>query len=117
MEGDTTVIVMHDLGNKVLTWASSLSTDETDWMLARVAAMHRRFLGDPPREVAPLDKVLTVFAPERIRGLADQGNELAGLARAPELTAFLPGLWAVLFGLGVVAARPHLPPATGMVGL
>ena len=35
----------------------------------------------------------------------------------PELTAFLPGLWAVLFGLGVVAARPHLPPATGMVGL
>ena len=80
VEGDTTVIVMHDLGDKVLTWGSSLSTDETDWMLARVAAMHRRFLGDPPREVVPLDKVLTVFAPERIRGLADQGNELAGLA-------------------------------------
>jgi len=80
VEGDTTVIVMHDLGDKVLTWGSPLSTDETDWMLARVAAMHRRFLGDPPREVVPLDKVLTVFAPERIRGLADQGNELAGLA-------------------------------------
>ncbi len=80
VEGDTTVIVMHDLGDKVLTWGSSLSTDETDWMLARVAAMHRRFLGDPPPEVVPLDKVLTVFAPERIRGLADQGNELAGLA-------------------------------------
>ena len=80
VEGDTTVIVMHDLGDKVLTWDSSLSTDETEWMLGRVAAMHRRFLGAPPREVVPLDKVLTVFAPERIRGLADQGNELAGLA-------------------------------------
>ena len=80
VEGDTTVIVMHDLGDKVLTWGSRLSTDETDWVLARVAAMHRRFLGDPPRDVVPLDRVLTVFAPERIRGMADEGNELAGLA-------------------------------------
>ncbi|MGH3336728.1 MAG: hypothetical protein ACRDOZ_12970 [Nocardioides sp.] len=80
VEGDTTVIVMHDLGDKVLTWRSCLSTDETDWVLGRVAAMHRRFLGSPPREVVPLDRVLTIFAPERIRGLADEGNELAGLA-------------------------------------
>jgi len=29
----------------------------------------------------------------------------------------LPGLWAVLFGLGVFAARPYLPRATGWVGL
>ena len=80
VEGDTTVIVMDDLGDKVLTWGSWLSTDETDWVIARVAAMHRRFLGSPPQEVVPLDRVLTAFAPGRIRGLADEGNELAGLA-------------------------------------
>ena len=80
VEGDTTVIVMDDLGDQVLTWESWLSTDETDWVVARVAAMHRRFLGSPPQEVVPLDRVLTVFAPQRIRGLADEGNELAGLA-------------------------------------
>ena len=80
VEGDTTVIVMDDLGDKVLTWGSCLSTDETDWVIARVAAMHRRFLGSPPREVAPLDRVLTAFAPGRVQGLADEGNELAGLA-------------------------------------
>jgi hypothetical protein len=31
--------------------------------------------------------------------------------------ALLPGLWAVLFSLGVFAARPYLPHATGWVGL
>lgn len=29
----------------------------------------------------------------------------------------LPGLWATLFALGVFAARPYLPRATGWVGL
>jgi Phosphotransferase enzyme family len=80
VEGDTTFIVMDDLGDKVFTWGSWLSAEETDWMLARIAAMHRRFLGSPPREVVPLERVLTMFAPERIRGLAEDGNELAGLA-------------------------------------
>jgi hypothetical protein len=26
-------------------------------------------------------------------------------------------VWAVVFGLGVVAVRPHLPPAVGLIGL
>ena len=30
---------------------------------------------------------------------------------------YLPGLWAVLFALGVFAARPYLPRATGWVAL
>jgi hypothetical protein len=29
----------------------------------------------------------------------------------------LPGVWAVVFGLGVVAVRPHLPRAVGVIGL
>jgi Phosphotransferase enzyme family len=80
VEGDTTVIVMRDLDDLVLTWESRLSTAETDWVLGRIAAMHRRFLGSPPAEVVPLERVLTAFAPERIRGVAEEGNELAGLA-------------------------------------
>ena len=31
--------------------------------------------------------------------------------------AFLPGLWACVFGLGVLASRPFLPRAVGFVGL
>jgi hypothetical protein len=34
-----------------------------------------------------------------------------------ETVALLPGLWALVFGLGVFAARPYLPHATGWVGL
>ncbi|MBE7558585.1 hypothetical protein HS125_06445 [bacterium] len=30
---------------------------------------------------------------------------------------FLPGLWAILFGLGIFAARPYLPHRIGWVGL
>lgn len=39
------------------------------------------------------------------------------LGSAAEFVPLLPGLWAVAFGLGVIAVRPHLPPATGVVGL
>jgi len=35
----------------------------------------------------------------------------------PNLIAFLPGLWALLFGLGVFSSRPYLPRLTGFVGL
>jgi hypothetical protein len=40
-----------------------------------------------------------------------------GVARVPELVALLPGLWAAVFGLGVIATRPHLPHGIGLVGL
>jgi hypothetical protein len=33
------------------------------------------------------------------------------------LVPILPGLWAALFGLGIFAARPYLPRATGWVAL
>ncbi|MFL6004032.1 MAG: hypothetical protein ACJ72P_14595 [Nocardioides sp.] len=81
VDGDTTVLVMDDLGDQVLTWKSRLSTEETDWVLARVAAMHRRFLGSPPQETVPLDRLLARFAPQRVRRLAEEGHELAALAR------------------------------------
>jgi hypothetical protein len=42
---------------------------------------------------------------------------LALTRSGPELVPFLPGAWALLFGLGIVSARPYLPRATGWVAL
>ena len=39
------------------------------------------------------------------------------LARTASFVPLLPGAWALVFGLGVVAVRPHLPRAVGLVGV
>jgi hypothetical protein len=39
------------------------------------------------------------------------------LRLGPDGSALLPGLWAAVFGLGVLASRPYLPRAIGWVGL
>lgn len=41
----------------------------------------------------------------------------AAFGRTEAFVPLLPGVWAVVFGLGVVAVRPHLPPAVGFVGV
>jgi len=81
VEGDTTVIVMRDLGDAVLSWEDRLGADRAYWVMERIGSMHRAFLGDPPKGLAPLDLVLSLFAPRRIRGLAAGGNELMRLAQ------------------------------------
>jgi hypothetical protein len=41
-----------------------------------------------------------------------------GFVRAgPGFVPFLPGVWAVVFGLGMISARPYLPRGVGLVGL
>ncbi len=77
---DTTVIVMRDLGDAVLTWDDRLDAPACHWMLERVAALHRAYLGDPPVAVAPLTPLLELFAPPRITGLAREGDELLAAA-------------------------------------
>ena len=77
---DTTVIVMRDLGDAVLTWDDRLDASRCRWMLERVAALHRAYLGDPPVAVAPLVPMLDMFAPARIAALARDGNELLAAA-------------------------------------
>jgi hypothetical protein len=47
----------------------------------RVAALHRAFLEDPPRAVAPLEPVLDQFAPHRIGAFVDTENPLPALVR------------------------------------
>jgi hypothetical protein len=77
---DTTVIVMRDLGDTVLTWDDRLDARRCRWLVDRVAALHRAYLGDPPTEVAPLLPLLELFAPRRITALASAGNELMSAA-------------------------------------
>ena len=80
VEGETTVVAMRDLGDNVLTWERHLDTAECDWMLERVAALHREFLGDPPAGLVPLDRVLSLFAPSRLLAVGGSDNELVALA-------------------------------------
>jgi hypothetical protein len=79
-EDDTTVVVMRDLGASVLTWEDRLSLAATHRVVDRVAALHREFLGAPPVEVAPLDRALSMFAPDRVAAPAAEGNELCAAA-------------------------------------
>lgn len=80
LEGGATVVVMRDLGTAVLSWEDRLDRSRARWVMGRVAALHRRFLAEPPDGLAPLDLVLGLFAPARIRPLAEQGHELMRLA-------------------------------------
>ncbi|WP_439621028.1 hypothetical protein [Gemmata sp.] len=41
----------------------------------------------------------------------------AAVARAPDLVGLLPGVWAATFGLGLLAASPHLPRGIRRVSL
>ena len=45
------------------------------------------------------------------------GATMAIVKAESQLTPFLPGLWTVVFALGVFSARPYLPRAIGWVGL
>ena len=58
-------------------------------------------------------RVMGQFLPCVLAG----GMLTAAFARVDALVSLLPGVWAVVFGLGVVAVRPHLPPAVGFVGV
>jgi len=79
LEGDTTVVVMQDLGAAVLTWEDHLPPERAFWVVDRLAALHRGFLGSPPAGLAPLDLVLSLFAPRRVRAVVEAGNELMSL--------------------------------------
>jgi hypothetical protein len=82
-------------------------------LLGTAAAVHSYFTREDTFDRRRTRRVMAQFAPCLLVG----GAVTVGIARFPELVAFLPGLWAALFGLGIIAARPHLPTGTGLVGL
>jgi hypothetical protein len=58
-------------------------------------------------------RVLAQFAPCILGG----ATVTVAVGRVPEFVAFLPGLWGMIFGLGIIATRPHLPSGIGLIGL
>jgi hypothetical protein len=82
-------------------------------LLGTAAALHAYACREDDFDRRRTRRVMAQFLPCLLAG----GTVTVGIARVPELVSFLPGLWAVLFGLGVIAARPHLPEAIGLVGL
>jgi hypothetical protein len=61
------VLVMRDLGDAVLTWESVVSPDQARTMFAAIADLHAAFLGSAPDGLTPLDLLLGLFEPPRIR--------------------------------------------------
>lgn len=76
VNGETTVIVMRDLGDAVLTWDDRLTRARCRWMLERVVALHRAYDAGPVPPVAPLAPALALFAPRLIGPGAEAGNRL-----------------------------------------
>jgi hypothetical protein len=70
VENGETVIVMRDLGAAILTWENRLDAARCAWLVEHVGRLHRHFLGHPPDGLAPLDQVLSLFAPKRIKDYA-----------------------------------------------
>jgi hypothetical protein len=59
-------------------------------------------------------RVIGQFLPALVAGALVTG---ALVRLSPALVALLPGLWALFFGVGIFAARPYIPRASGWVGL
>jgi hypothetical protein len=59
-------------------------------------------------------QVVGQFLPSLVAGAAVTG---AVMRVSPSLVTLLPGLWALLFGVAVFAARPFVPRASGWVAL
>jgi hypothetical protein len=78
------------------------------------AAARSYVCGEDEYERRRTRRVMAQFLPCLLAGVA---VTVAVVRAAPDFVSFLPGLWAVLFGLGVVAARPHLPGGLWFVGL
>ena len=61
------VLVMRDLGDAVLTWKSVVSRDQARTMFAAIGDLHTSFLGSAPDGLTPLDALLGLLEPQRIR--------------------------------------------------
>ena len=59
-------------------------------------------------------QVIGQFVPALVAGAIVTG---ALVRLTPPLAALLPGVWALLFGVGIFSARPYVPRASGWVAL
>ncbi len=80
VEGETTVIVMRDLGDRVLGWHDTLTPARTRDLVRRLAELHAHFAGHPPAGLAPLTPLVATFAPAVMEPLAPTGHRLVTAA-------------------------------------
>jgi Phosphotransferase enzyme family len=69
-DGGRGVLMMRDLGDAVLTWKSVVGRDQARTMFAAIADLHAAFLGSAPDGLTPLDALLGLLEPQRIRPYA-----------------------------------------------
>jgi hypothetical protein len=72
------VLVMRDLGDAVYDWQTRVTWDRCRTMLRSIVSLHRCFHDRPPDGLTPLDRVVGLFEPARIRPYAHE--ELVGYA-------------------------------------
>ena len=65
-------------------------------------------------QINQMSKVFLQFVPSLIAGFIITSVLL--VLESPAV-AFLPGIWAILFGLGIFSMRPYLPRMTGFVAI
>ena len=92
----------------------------TFWLIVGSAAMLvgcSEILWHYARHATPAERwrsrhVIGQFLPALVAGAL---VTIALLRLSPALATLLPGLWALLFGVGIFAARPYLPRASGVI--
>lgn len=82
-------------------------------LFGTAAAAHAYATREDDFERRRTRRVAAQFLPAAFAGAA----VTLAVSRVPDLVPFLPGFWAVLFGLGLIATRPHLPDGIGPIGL
>ena len=110
------VLVMRDLGDAVLTWKSIVSRDKARTMFAAVADLHAAFLGSAPDGLTPLDSLLGLFEPRRIRPYAGEtlvDYALRGWEYWPEVAPGEVGERVLALAQDTCAADRGLPGAAG----
>jgi hypothetical protein len=75
-DGDQTVTVMRDLGDRVPGWSRILSATECGRILEAMTALHDTFLGEVPAVACPLETRLGLLAPQTMAPLAGGANPL-----------------------------------------
>lgn len=85
----------------------------TGVMLGFAAAVRSYLFREDDFERRRTRRVMGQFLPCVLAG----GLLTVAIGQAEAFIPLLPGVWAVVFGLGVVAVRPHLPRSVGVIGV
>jgi hypothetical protein len=81
---------------------------------AGVAILWNHFTRSSVRDRRRTVQVVGHFIPPMVVGLV---VTLAVVLTSPATIPLLPGLWALIFALGLFASRPHLPHAIGWIAV